>query len=100
MFLQFVNTHLQFPCTGKREEITSVFIFECMEYNHKYDTTLINSYRGFALFDNEPPSMGHTLVTYCRGVISSIERVSEVGFLNLNCKNLDLKTHMLFFYTN
>jgi hypothetical protein len=33
-------------------------------------------------------------------VISSIERVSEVGFLNLNCKNLDLKTHMLFFYTN
>ena len=24
-------------------------------------------------------------------VISSIERVSEVGFLNLNCKNLDFK---------
>ena len=33
-------------------------------------------------------------------VISSIERVSEIGFLNLNGKNLNLKTHMLFFYTN
>ena len=28
-------------------------------------------------------------------VISTIERASEIGFLNLNCKNLDLKTHML-----
>ena len=32
--------------------------------------------------------------------ISSIESVSEIGFLNLNCKNLNLKTHMLLFYTN
>ena len=32
--------------------------------------------------------------------ISSVERGSEIGFLNLNCKNLNLKTHMLLFYTD